>query len=102
MIIAHPNTANVNGTDVIEVPSAPTEARITHVLQVFPYLSGSMLQVGIGTSMRPTEWKPVLEKMVEEGKVKRHQVKARTPKGNDQLYTVYHLNTVRPYTEVLG
>lgn len=44
-------------------------SRITDVLEHFPILSPTMLQVGIGPHYKASRWKPVLEAMVREGEV---------------------------------
>lgn len=63
-------------------------ARILHVFSIYPKLSGSMLQVGIGTSIAPALWRPVLKTMIEEGSLKQTNVQAETPSGRIQSYTV--------------
>lgn len=63
--------------------------RIVHTLRIYPQLSHSMLQVGIGTGLSPTLWHPVLEKMIEEGIVKRKAVKETNPvTKRDQVYQI--------------
>jgi hypothetical protein len=71
--------------------------RITHTLWIYPRLSHSMLQIGIGTGFPPALWHPVLNKRVAEGIVKRHQVKATNPVSKrEQIYTILEFN--RPGT----
>ena len=63
--------------------------RILHVLWIYPKLSHSMLQIGIGTGFPPALWHPVLERLVKEGLVRRHQVRATNPVSmRDQVYTI--------------
>ena len=74
-----------------EVPNATEdwiEQRILHVLKIYPKLSMSMLQVGVGTSLAPKVWKPILLKMVENEVLNMKQVSAMTPDGRTQTYTV--------------
>lgn len=66
-------------------------SKILHILSIYPFLSQSMLQVGIGTSMSPAIWKPVLESMLQSGEVVRLQVQATSPSERAQNYTVLHL-----------
>lgn len=66
-------------------------AKIKHVLSIFPKLSPSMLQVGIGTGVPPRFWKPIFRQMVAEGVVKVDQVSFLTPNGRDQTYKVVSL-----------
>jgi hypothetical protein len=65
--------------------------KIIHVLTVFPRLSHSMLQVGIGTSMPPAIWRPILAQMIRAGEVVETPLTARTPHGRDQTYEILHL-----------
>lgn len=63
--------------------------RILHTLWLYPKLSPSMLQVGIGTGFPPALWHPVLEKLVADGYVIRSQIQATNPVSKrDQTYTV--------------
>lgn len=92
--------------DIHSVPNTPTQApsssgsigpiaeemirkRIMHTLWIYPKLSHSMLQIGIGTGFPPALWHPVLERLVQEGQVRRHQVRATNPVSKrDQVYTI--------------
>lgn len=68
-----------------------TRLRILHALEVFPFISGSMLNQAIGTSL-PTElWKPILSGLLEDGDVKEHVLQAKSFTGRAQSYTIYHL-----------
>jgi hypothetical protein len=60
--------------------------KIVHALTVWPVLSPSMLQVGIGTSVSPKLWHPILEQLIKDGVVKREEVRAKSPLGRDQVY----------------
>lgn len=64
-------------------------ARIAHTLAIFPKLSPSMLQVGIGTGLPPGLWHPVLDRMIHEGLVTRRQARATNPvTKREQTYTI--------------
>jgi len=65
--------------------------KIIHVLSIYPQISTSMLQIGVGTSLMPALWKPVLEKMIEEGIVKRVRKTVVTPTDRQQSYTILSL-----------
>lgn len=43
--------------------------RIIAVLRVYPKLSATMIQVGVGNNLPAHSWKPVLEKMIDDGEV---------------------------------
>jgi hypothetical protein len=68
-----------------------TRLRILHALEVFPFISGSMLNQAIGTSTPGDLWRPCLANLVEEGKVIEHNHQAKSPTGRSQSYTIYHL-----------
>lgn len=98
----HPNVRDAAAEDNEEGPVgefAPSEQwivdRITHTLTIYPRLSNSMLQVGVGTSLPPSVWKPILQRMIDTGSVQRKQITAQTPDGRSQVYTILSL-TVTP------
>lgn len=80
--------------------------RIRHVLAIYPRVSRSMLQVGIGTSMPPVLWKPVLDKMIEDGEVTSQNTSYATPAGRHNSYEILQLAslvvTVTPVEVVSG
>lgn len=65
--------------------------KIIHVLTIYPKISVTMLQMGIGTSQAPKVWKPVLEAMIKEGSVKRQIISSVTPLERAQTYTILSL-----------
>lgn len=67
--------------------------KIVHTLTIWPYLSPSMLQVAIGTSVSSGLWHPILQKLVDEGRVVRESFSAKSPVGRDQTYTIIRLAT---------
>src|SRR5260370_32502321 len=71
----HPHTNEGLGDTTAEM----IRQRILHVLSIYPKLSPSMLQVGIGTGMPPTLWRPILEQLVKDGAVDRYQLSATHP-----------------------
>lgn len=70
-----------------------TRARIIHALEVFPFLSSSMLQVALGTSTSVLVWRPMLMVLEAEGVVTKTEIKAQTPMGRNLVYNVYHLTS---------
>jgi hypothetical protein len=69
-------------------------ARIAHTLSIYPKLSHSMLQIGIGTGFPPSLWNPVLDAMIREGTIIREQVQATNPvTKRDQTYTIIRSST---------
>jgi hypothetical protein len=68
------------------------QQRILHVLSIYPRLSMSMLQIGIGTGFPPAIWHPALDALLDEGRVRRDYVKAQNPVSRrEQAYTVIQL-----------
>lgn len=67
--------------------------KIVHTLTIWPYLSPSMLQVAIGTSVSSGLWHPILQKLIDDERVVRETFSAKSPAGRDQTYTVIRLTT---------
>lgn len=67
--------------------------KILHILTIYPILSATMLQVGIGTSISPTMWRPILEQLIRDGKVLRTVHQDETPGGRNQTYSRIQLAT---------
>ncbi|MGE3487297.1 MAG: hypothetical protein AB7L09_21475 [Nitrospira sp.] len=60
------------------------KAKILHVLSVYPRLNHSMLQVGIGPSIAPDIWRPVLLMLIDAGYVKYESIETTGPTGRSQ------------------
>jgi hypothetical protein len=65
--------------------------KIIYALSIYPKVSHSMLQVGIGTSMPPAIWRPVLEDLKRRGIVIERTVSAKSPAGRDQTHEILSL-----------
>lgn len=65
--------------------------RILHVLSIYPKLSHSMLQVGIGTALSPKMWRPILDDLIEEGAIQEDTIVAVGPTERTQSYTILEL-----------
>lgn len=65
--------------------------RILYALEIFPFISSSMLHQAIGTATLTALWKPILEDLVEGGLIKETSFSARSVGGRAQSYTIYHL-----------
>lgn len=68
-----------------------TRIRILHGLEIFPFISGSMLNQAVGTSIPGELWKPILAQLIDEGVVVETAHSAKSPTGRAQTYTIYHL-----------
>jgi len=66
--------------------------KIRHVMMIYPRISNSMLQVGMGTSLQPSIWKPIFNAMVREGRILQSYETWSTPSGRSQSYTILQLN----------
>ncbi len=69
----------------------PIKDKILHVLSIYPKLSPSMLQTGIGTSLPPALWRPVLEHLIEEEQIRQDEVAATAPSGHLRMYITLSL-----------
>lgn len=65
--------------------------KILHALEIFPFISNSMIHMAIGTSTPTMLWKPILEQLVREGNILETTVTAKSPLDRQQTYTIYHL-----------
>ncbi len=70
------------------VEDHPTmEDKILHCLSIYPIISPSMLQIGIGTHHAPTEWRPILRDLVQKGKILELEKDTVTVTGRNFTYT---------------
>ena len=60
---------------------------IIHVLSVYPIISPTMLQMGIGNSISPSKWRPSLEALIRADIVKRWADTELAPSGRHNNYT---------------
>ncbi len=67
------------------------EAKILHLLSIYPIISPTMLQGGLGGHMKPAVWRPVLEKLIGEGRVAQTQKSMQTPTDRYNSYTMLSL-----------
>ena len=87
--------------DFIPTSDDVIRARLIHVLTIYPGISPSMLQVGIGTAISPKMWHPIMTKLKAAGIVKEEEVMAQAPNGRDLTYKklVVTLPVVLPVLE---
>jgi hypothetical protein len=77
--------------DYVAITQPHIRAKIIHTLSIWPKLSPSMLQVGIGTALSPKLWHPILNQLIEEGTIIREELSAKSAAGRDQVYTILQL-----------
>jgi hypothetical protein len=92
----HPNVKATLVEDGLEGEVLDSEKtirdKIIHVLTIYPRISTSMLQIGVGTSLMPGLWKPILQGMIQEGIIIQERKIFKTPTDRDQSYTILSLN----------
>jgi hypothetical protein len=69
------------------------KAKILHILKIYPHVSPSMLQVGLGSSLPSKAWRPVLEAMLTSEEISEDVIMATTAGGRHQTYTVIRLTS---------
>lgn len=62
--------------------------KILHILDIFPKISPSMLQIGLGSGLPTSLWKPVLDQLLEQKRIFKYQVESVSPGGRCQSLTV--------------
>jgi len=84
-------------TDTVdEIDSDEFEAiaiRIKHILEIYPRISPTMLQAGLGPQVKPEFWRPVLEDMVANGVVMQQTHTSKSPAGRYNDYQIVSLTT---------
>ena len=63
------------------------ELKILHILGIYPIISPTMLQAGLGPSMKPALWRPVLLSLIANGKVIEDHESLLTPTERSNTYT---------------
>ncbi len=86
-----------NPVSVVEVDTAGIEGKLQHILDVYPQVSPSMLQIAMNP-LRAGEWRPALERLISEGKVHRYHFSTTSAVGRSITYTV--IRSINPH-EVL-
>jgi len=63
------------------------ESKIIHQLGIYPIISPTMLQGALGPSLKPTLWRPVLARLIEDGVVIEETETLLTPAERYNKYT---------------
>jgi len=63
------------------------ETKIVHLLGIYPIISPTMLQSGLGPSTKPAQWRPVLQQLIADGKVIEQQQSLQTPSDRYNTYS---------------
>jgi hypothetical protein len=87
--VDHPTVRQV-GNEEREFEAAPPEVnptedfivkKILHTLSIYPGISMTMLQVGVGPSIPPAIWKPILNDLKGKGRVEETSETVESPTG---------------------
>jgi hypothetical protein len=91
------NVKKTSGSQTANYPTEPEEVRkrIEFVLSMYPRLSYTMLQVGLGTGYKPFYWRPVLQEMIADGTVRQWEEMRNGPTGRYNVYTFLALSKDR-------
>lgn len=68
------------------------ERKILHILEHFPTISPSMIQISIGSGVPADVWQPVLERLIASGDIHRWTKQAVSPGGRCQTITYISIN----------
>lgn len=79
-------------TEPEELAPDTIRAKILHILKIYPVISPTMLQGGLGPYMRPAQWRPILAELVVEGKVVETQESLQTHTGRYNMYSKLSLS----------
>ena len=60
--------------------------KIRHILQIYPVISPTMLQAGLGPQITANVWRPILEEMISNKIIERGSVTLKSPMGRNITY----------------
>lgn len=73
---------------VTKSPDTVIEDKILHILDHFPRVSPSMLQISLGSGIPTALWHPTLERLIKEGAIYRTQKSVKGPTGRLEAKTI--------------
>lgn len=76
---------------IVQSTEDTIEHKILHLLKIYPKISPSMMQIGIGSSLPASMWRPVLASLIERGVVQEDFIMSPSSSGRQQTYTVLSL-----------
>lgn len=83
--------AEIHDTDD-HVDGVSQAERIVHVLRIYPRISPTMLQMGLGPHTKPELWRPTLNDLVEKGIVVQGTDSRMSPAGRYHQYQYLELS----------
>lgn len=72
--------------EVLDTQDIDMEARIRLLLELYPVISPTMLQAGLGPQIPPAKWRPVLEQLLNSGEVRQESVYRQSVAGRHRNY----------------
>lgn len=90
-------TIDEGSQSVKEQSAQEIEAKILHILGIYPVISPTMLQSGLGPYTKPALWRPVLAELILTGQVVETQESLQTPSERYNTYSKLSL----PLTKVI-
>lgn len=72
--------------EVLDTQDIDMEARIKLLLELYPVISPTMLQAGLGPQIPPAKWRPVLEQLLNSGEVRQESVYRQSVAGRHRNY----------------
>ncbi len=73
--------------------------KIVHLLKIYPIISPTMLQSGLGPQLKPAQWRPVLTTLIEQGKVIETKESMQTPSSRYNTYSKLALPGTKLHVE---
>jgi hypothetical protein len=78
----------------VQATEEEVEAKILHLLNIYPVISPTMLQSGLGPYTKPSLWRPVLARLIANGQIVESQESLQTPSERYNTYVKLSLPRV--------
>ena len=78
-------------TTLTEEERLGIEVKIIHLLGIYPVISPTMLQGGLGPSVKPALWRPILMDLIDRGVVIEESESRQTPTDRYNSYAKLYL-----------
>jgi len=88
-------TIDEGSQNVLPQENETVKAKILHLLKIYPVISPTMLQSGLGPYTKPAIWRPALAELISEGKVIETQESLQTPSERYNTYSKLALPLTR-------
>lgn len=84
-------SSNDEPTELNAFEQEEIKEKIIHLLKIYPIISPTMLQGGLGPYIKPRVWRPALEKLIEDGIVIQTQETILSPGGRYNVHNKIQL-----------